>query len=334
MLKHIKLKSRFFGMLIISSILGLTAFPKFIFAGQGSEGKVAVVNGSVIIQGDFDREMSRVRQRILSTGKSLDDAQQKTIRTQVLDGMIKRELLYQESQNRGIKIEEKTVTKEFTNLKKRFPNEDAFKLAMKKVHLDEATLKVQIKKGIAIQQFIDEHFSKKVQVTGREIKAYYDNNLNSFKKPEQVRASHILIKVDPSASESEKAAAKEKIYKIQQKLKEGEEFGKLARKFSEGPSKAKDGDLGYFNRGQMVKPFSEAAFNLAPGNVSDIIETRFGYHLITVIDKKPESVISYENVKEKLRQRIKGKKVKEKLDTYMEGLKDRSKVEIFMKDKS
>ena len=333
-LKRMRWNSGIVGLLIISLLVGFNAFPEFLFAGQDSEKKMAVVNGSVITQKDFDREMSRVRQTFASKGQSPDDSQLSKLRTQVLDGIIKRELLYQESQNRGIKVEEKAVTKQLTDLKNRFPDEDAFRLAMKKAGLDNTTLKTQIERGMAIQQFVDEQFSNKIQITDKETRAYYDNNQQSFKKPEQVRASHILIKVDPGAGKSKKKAAKKKIKKIQKKLKKGEDFGKLAREFSEGPSKEKDGDLGYFGRGQMVKPFEEVAFTLAPGNVSDIVQTKFGYHLIKVIDKKPGSVISYENVKEKLGRFVKGQKVKEKLDIYIEELRSRAKVEILMKEKS
>ena len=109
-----------------------------------------------------------------------------------------------------------------------------------------------------------------------------------IKKPEQVKASHILVKVDAGADEAKKAEARKKIQEIQQKVKAGGDFEALATENSDCPSKAKGGDLGFFERGQMVKPFEEAAFALKPGEVSGIVETQFGYHIIKVQEKKDE----------------------------------------------
>jgi peptidyl-prolyl cis-trans isomerase C len=112
--------------------------------------------------------------------------------------------------------------------------------------------------------------------------------------PEQVHARHILVKVDPKADATQKAAARKKIEDIQKQLKNGEDFSELAKKASDCPSNAKGGDVGYFGRGQMVKPFEDAAFSLKPGEVSGIVETEFGLHLIKVMDKKPEKIMDYQ----------------------------------------
>jgi len=143
-------------------------------------------------------------------------------------------------------------------------------------------------------------------------------------------ASHILIKVDSKADASKKAEARKKIEKIQKKVKKGEDFAALAKEFSEGPSGAKGGDLGYFKRGQMVKPFEDVAFALKPVEVSDIVETRFGYHLIKVIDKKPEKVIAFAEVKDKLQQYIKRQKIQGQVNQYIEELKGKAKIDRFL----
>jgi len=149
-----------------------------------------------------------------------------------------------------------------------------------------------------------------------------------------VRAMHILIKVDPGMDESKKAEARKKLKGIHNRLLKGEDFEALAKEYSEGPSAAKGGDLGYFGKGQMVKPFDEAAFGLSPGGLSDIVETQFGYHLIKVVDKKPEGVMSYEEVKDKLQQYIKQEKVREQVNLSIENLKEKAKIERFQEDNS
>ncbi len=110
--------------------------------------------------------------------------------------------------------------------------------------------------------------------------------IGPFSKPEQVRASHILVKVAPQATREEKDAAREKIKEILEQAKAGKDFAALAKAYSECPSGEKGGDLGYFGRNEMVQPFEDVAFTLPVGVVSDVVETRFGYHLIKVTDKK------------------------------------------------
>jgi peptidyl-prolyl cis-trans isomerase C len=297
---------------------------------QPPEGKVAVVNGSVINRADFDREMSRALQRFSSKGKPLSDSQVSEIRKEVLENLINGELLYQESQKQGIIVDEVAVNEQLRKLKERFPSEAEFKNALSKANLSEDAIKLQFKRGMAIQRFIEKQFVQNITVSDKESKAYYDSHPDLFRKPEQVHARHILIKADPGADESQKAEARKKIEKIQGKVQKGEDFAALAKEFSEGPSSAKGGDLGYFRRGQMVKPFEEKAFALRPGEVSDIVETEFGYHLIKVIDKRPETTMSYEDIKGKLEEHLKREKVRKEVKRQVEELKEKGKVERFL----
>jgi len=325
---------RWFWALVAAMSLAWIALPALALEKQPSEGKVAVVNGTVITQEDFDREMGRVRQQLLSRGKPLTDSQIPEIKKEVLENLINRELLYQESQRKAIKVDEAAINERVMALKKRFPSEAEFKTALIKANLSEADIRLQIKRGLAIEQFITKHFVEKVAVSDKELRAYYDNHPHSFKQPGQVRASHILIKVDPQAEQSQRAEARKRIEEIQQKLQKGEDFATLAKGFSEGPSSAKGGDLGYFRRGQMVKPFEEAAFALKPGEVSDLVETRFGYHLIKVIEKKPETKMSYEEIKDKLGHYLRQQKAQKEVSVYLQKLKEKAKVERFLTEGS
>jgi peptidyl-prolyl cis-trans isomerase D len=127
----------------------------------------------------------------------------------------------------------------------------------------------------------------KVSVSNTDIKKYYEENTLIFEVPKELRASHILIKPSILVEESAQARddAKKKAEEVLSKLKEGEDFASLAKKYSQDPGSAvKGGDLGYFKKGDMVGPFEEAAYSLKKGEISDIVETDFGYHLIKVTD--------------------------------------------------
>ena len=289
---------------------------------------VAVVNGVSISRVDYDRAVGYAKQQALRTGKALDDAQ---IGEGVLNQLIGSELLYQESKKEGIKIDQKTVDERLEQWKKRFPNDEEYKKALSQSNLSMPQMKADIRRGMTIEKFIVGKFVDKTTVPDKEIKAYYDSHTNLFKQPEQVRASHILIKVEPKDTESKKSEALKKIKEIQEKQKKGEDFAELAKKYSQGPSNTKGGDLGYFRRGQMVPPFEAVAFKLNPGEVSDIVNTRFGYHLIKVVDKKPESTVPYDAIKARIGQYLKQEKVQKEVRQFVDKLRKEAKVETFLK---
>jgi len=321
---------RWFWVLATAIILAWIALPALALEKKSSEGPVAVVNGSEITREDFNRQMGHVQERLASMGRPLIDSQISEMKKEVLENLINRELLYQESQRKGIMIDEVAINEEMMTLKKRFPSEAEFNNALIQANLSEAAIKAQIKRGVAIQRFIDTHIAQKATISDKEMKAFYESSPALFKQPEQVRASHILIKVDPEADESKGAEARKKLLTIKEKLEKGEDFAALAQVFSQGPSSAKGGDLGYFKRGQMVQSFEEAAFALRPGEVSDIVETKFGYHLIKVIEKKPETTIPFEDIKDRLQQYLKQEKVQEQVSLCIDELKGKAKVERFL----
>jgi peptidyl-prolyl cis-trans isomerase C len=292
--------------------------------------KVATVNGAVISNKDFDLEFLGAKQRSMRQGQTPNDSQLMALKKEILEKLIDRELLYQAAVKNGTKVEETTIDEQMAQIKKRFPSEDKFKDMLKGMKLTESELRSQLKKNLAIKQFVEKQFEQDAKVSDKETRAYYDNNQGAFKQPEQVKASHILIKVAPGAKKEEKAAARKKIMTVQERLKKGEDFAVVAKEVSEGPSGSRGGDLGYFGRGQMVKPFEEVVFVLKPGEVSDIVETDFGYHLIKSVDKKPGGTIAYKDVKDRLSQYLSQQKVRKEVTSTIKELKAKAKVERFL----
>jgi peptidyl-prolyl cis-trans isomerase C len=292
--------------------------------------KVATVNGTAISREAYDREVNLYQQRAAREGQQLPEFQLQMVKKQILDRMIETELLYQDSRKKDIRIESQAVENQMDDIKKRFPNDAEYQKAIKQMNLSDAIIREQIEKGLAINELVKTQIAEKVKISDGETKEFYNENLDRFKQPEEVKASHILIKVDADATESQKAEARKKIEDVQAKLNKGEDFAALAKEYSEGPSSTRGGDLDYFKRGQMVKPFEDAAFALEIGQVSEIVETPFGLHLIKVFDKKPAGVMAYNEVKDRLEQHLKQQKVKQGVDLYLDGLKKDANIEKFI----
>ncbi len=316
--------------LIVGLCVQALALPGLASEQKVVTDKVATVNGAVISNKDFDLEFLGAKQRFMRQGQTPNDSQLMALKKEILERLIDRELLYQAAVKNGTKVEETTVDEQMTKVKKRFPSEDKYKDMLKGMKLTESELKSQLKKNLVIKQFVEKQFEQNAKVSDKEIRTYYDSNQGAFKQPEQVKASHILIKVAPGAKKEEKAAARKKIMTVQERLKKGEDFAVVAKEVSEGPSGARGGDLGYFGRGQMVKPFEEVVFVLKPGEVSDIVETDFGYHLIKCADKKPGGTIAYKDVKDRLSQYLTQQKVRKKVTSTIKELKAKAKVEKFL----
>ncbi len=176
---------------------------------------------------------------------------------------------------------------------------------------DIEIVKANLLKSYAIKKFLDS-----VEFDGESVKAYYEENKAEFVEPETVKASHILV------SEEEKLA------EVQSAIEAGEDFAELAMKHSMCPSKAQGGSLGFFGRGQMVPEFEEAVFGMEVGNISEPVKTQFGYHVIKLEDKKPETQQEFEEVKEEIEGRLRLSAQSKAYTEKIEALKEDYKVEL------
>jgi peptidyl-prolyl cis-trans isomerase C len=290
--------------------------------------KVAIVNGTAISSSDLDREVKLWSERMASQGRQLPPTQLPAVRKQILESLISQELLYQASKKNKINVDQKITDEKFDAIKKRFKTEEEFKEAIAKMGVTEAIIRMQLEKGLAIDELLKTKVVKDIEVTDEETRKYYDEHLDQFKQAEQVKASHILIKVEPTATDEQKAEARKKIETVQGKLKKGDDFAAVAKEYSEGPSNSRGGDLGFFQRGQMVKPFEDAAFTMEADQVSEVVETQFGYHIIKVFEKKQESTAPYSEVKDQLKEHLKQQKTRQIVEEYVEGLRKKAKIEL------
>jgi peptidyl-prolyl cis-trans isomerase C len=200
-------------------------------------------------------------------------------------------------------------------------------LAKKAGYEKEADIAEQLeflKDSFLANVYVKREIIDKIQISDDDIKAYYKAHEAELKTPEMVRARHILFRVSDNASEEEKQKILKKAEEILDKIKSGEDFAQLASEFSDDTvTKTNGGDLGVFARGRMVKSFEDAAFALKQGEVSEIVETPFGYHIIKVDEKIDASVTPYDSVKESIKQRLIQERTQSEISAFTEkALKD------------
>ena len=167
------------------------------------------------------------------------------------------------------------------------------------------------KRKVAFLVFAPEDFEGQVKIDETSIRDFYDENPARFTTPEQVEASHVLIRVNENADEQAVAKAKEEALSVYEKAIKAEDFSELAKTYSQGPSAASGGYLGRFDKNSMVKPFADAAFAMNPGDISQPVRTRFGWHIIKVTDKTPETVMPFETAKVQIKKELAASQVQD-----------------------
>ncbi|MFP3928559.1 MAG: peptidylprolyl isomerase [Desulfobacteraceae bacterium] len=315
----------FAGKLLAAVLLVLLATPAV--GSDAGEDAAALVNGTPISKARLDREMSGLQQRLIQAGREVSPEQLEGFRPRLLESLIDRELLYQASVEQGIEVTEQELDEEWERIRGRFSSKEEFEQALKRMGVTPDSLKDEIRRSKAVQKLVQMRFGESSRVTEEEARAFYEENPERFERPEEVRARHILIRPESGEGDEGREEALEEIRQVQDKLKEGEDFAELAAEHSDGPSGARGGDLGYFPRGRMDETFEDEAFALEPGEVSGVVETEFGYHLIKVEDKRPETILSFDEVKDKLSKYLVGEKTRAQVAEYVEELKQEADIQ-------
>lgn len=289
---------------------------------------VAKVNGNDITVKQFQSTLALYKQSLESMyGSTIWDTEveegvkyKDKFKDIMLDQMIDIEAVCEQARKEKLVPTKEEVDKAFNDLKKNIDADKEYKNQLKEMGIDDTYLRNQQEQDLTIQKY-KENFDKNVKITDEEMKKYYEEHKKDYYKDE-VKASHILIStVDDNGkplSEAKKKEAKKKAEEVLKKAKSGEEFSELAKEYSDDPgSAANGGDLGYFTKGQMVQPFEEAAFSLKPGEISGLVESEYGYHIIKVYDKIDKQ-LSFDEVKDQIKKTLME-------DKYMENIESISK---------
>lgn len=289
---------------------------------------VARVNGETIPKADFEKAIRNVEGR---AGQPVPAEQRDRVYRGVLDQLVAYRLLTQETKNRKIDVPEADVDARVNTIKQQFPSEEAFKQTLTQQHMTVEQLREDARSDMRVAKMLENEVNSKVSVQPTDVDNFYKQNPDKFKQGERVRASHILIRTPENADAKTKQDAKAKAADVLKQVKGGKDFAELAKQYSQDPgSAANGGDLGLFAQGQMVGPFEQAAFSLKPGDVSDIVETPFGYHIIKVAEKQPARTVPIDEVKPQIQEFLQNQQRQQKTEEFINSLKTKGKVEILL----
>lgn len=283
---------------------------------------VARVNGENIPKTEFDRLLKQMEAQ---AGRAVPPERRDEIYRGILDQLVTYKALVMEARARKIEVsaaEAKQVgDAKIAELRKQIPDPKAFNKALADRNMTLDALRADIRNDLAVNKMMEAEVANVPPPSEADVKTFYEKNPDEFSG---ARASHILIRPDgfDEASKTKARAAAEDVAK---QARAGADFAELARKHSADGSAEQGGDLGFFTRGSMVPEFSKAAFNLQPGQVSDVVETQFGFHVIKLAERKD---ISLEEATPKIREFLTAQRQEERQQAFVEQVKNKSKIEV------
>jgi len=289
---------------------------------------VARVNGTEISGAELDQAVAAATARM---GGAIPADQRDNVVRGLLDDLVGRELLLQATKKNGIEVPEAELDARVEQLRGRAGGPAQFDSFLKAQNMTVEKVREQMRRGLAVSKLVTTKIAPDVDISPEEVSSYYAANPDEFTQPESIRASHILIMVPETAGADAKTAARDRAAALRAEALGGADFAALALENSDDKgSGAKGGDLGFFPRGSMVPPFEAAAFALEPGQISEVVESRFGYHVIRMTERRAAQPVPIEQVRGRLEQVLQQRQRQERVDSFLEGRKAEGKIEVLI----
>jgi len=288
---------------------------------------IADCNGDTIPKAEFEGAVRAVEQR---AGGPIPAEKRDEVYRGVLNDLVAYRLLKQETRQRSLNVTDADVDQRINAFKQQMGTEANFKAALQAQQMTEAKLREDARTDLLVSKLLDQEVNQKVLVKPTDIAAFYEKNPDRFQQGETMRASHILVLVPAEANPQARGALRARAEAALKAAKAGKDFGQLARQYSQDSSAQRGGDLGFFPKGQMVPAFDQAAFALSPGQVSDLVETQFGYHIIKATEKRPARIVPFVEAAAQIQEFLEQEQRQEKSKALVDQLKAKGKVQIFI----
>lgn len=290
---------------------------------------VAIVNNEVITLSELNSAFEPHLKKIENAYKGEDKGKLiAETRQAMLNKMVDDTLVRQEAKKLGIVVKEEDVLETIGDMfsRRNISMEDFMKVLSREGSSFEA-YKMEVREHLMKIKLVGRNIKSKVSVTDEEIGDYYSKHREDYEGEEAVRIKQILIIVPKDCGKKKKRKLKAEAVTIHKILKEGQPFEMLAAKYSQGPAAKIGGDLGFVEKGMMFPVVDEAAFSLGNGEISDVIESQVGFHIIKVTDRKGAGIKSIESVREEIKDIIGRTKIEKKFYEWIEELRKKSYIE-------
>ncbi|MBR9980979.1 MAG: peptidylprolyl isomerase [Desulfatitalea sp.] len=290
-------------------------------AKQVQDAPLAKVNGVAITSGMLRQEVHMLQLEMAQRRSPLSSAEINNLRNRMVETLIERELLYQQAQSQRTTIRSQWVAETLDALQERVGGRARLASHLSAGRISQDELIERLRKGLVVRQLLQGDPLRGIRVTQDETRRFYDDHPELFQGVEQFRARHILIAVPNPNDRVQNAAALDRIRQLQSRITAGTPLSVLALDHSDCPSRSRGGALGYLPTDQMIAPFAEAVASLAVNQVSDIVRTQQGYHLIQLIDRQPPRPIPYHRVRVKIERTLRWDKEQAAVQAYVARLK-------------
>jgi peptidyl-prolyl cis-trans isomerase SurA len=291
---------------------------------------VAVVNEEIITLSEVERWS-----RPLPGEIQIEDRLERRERVQevfrkVLERLIEEKLIDQEVKKSGFKVSGKEVEGTIEGIKRKNGiNQEQFERLLAAEGLTFEAFKKDVEKKLLRSKLVNWAVKVEHKVGEKELRDFYQKNQDRYRINESYRPSHILFVVPKEATSDQIRQVRKRCQEVLERIKKGDDFGELARRYSEDASSAKDGgDLGYFKRGELLPALEKEAIRLQVGEVSGIIRTDFGFHLLKLFDRRGGKPPPFEEIREKVQADCYEKEMEKALQQFLTKLKERSVIEI------
>ena len=319
------------GMVLVSLLLG-GAGARLAWSQTTSvlDGIAAVVNDEIITISEVRDAMGPEagQLQLQYTGDVLRQ-RSAALYQRALQGLIDIRLQLAQARKLSLKVDDEDVSYHIETLKKQSQiSDEQFAQALEARGLDLEAYRQQVREGLLVAKIVNVEVRSRLVVLDTELQEVYEERRERYKVPGELTVSHILFLLPSNAAPRDEEQARQKGTKVLQELRNGGDFAALARQYSEGPSAQQGGLLGTFRTGELLPGFEEAAVTLKPGEISDLIHTRAGLHIIRVEDRKDGGYKPIEAVQEEIKAEILQDKTERKYTEWLETLRQSAYVKI------
>ncbi len=297
------------------------------------EAVVATGEGVKVTRSQLDSDFIAFRANLAARDQSISEQQRPVLEARLLDRLIVTQLLSNRATQADKEKAAEVAKKYLDDFKKNLPDEETLVRQLKAVGMTPEQFDRRVTEQALSQVVLERELKSKQTVTDDEIKRFYEQNPEKFLVPEMVKARHILLSTrDPvtgqELSDADKRAKHAQIEKLLARARKGEDFAKLATEYTEDPGSRNNGGEYTFPRGRMVPEFDAAAFSLSAGQISDVVTTTYGYHIIKVEEKMPAHKVPLETASPDIKEFLTNQKLKDAMPAYFDKLKADANVKI------